>query len=54
MADILRLDSGGNPLHWIDQEEAACYYAKGMVTWTLGEPYRILHGGRNRFTGLQA
>ncbi|MCR1346269.1 HNH endonuclease [Acidithiobacillus ferrooxidans] len=54
MADILRLDSAGNPLHWIGQEEAAGYYAKGMVVWTLGEPFRILHGGRNRFTGLQS
>ncbi len=54
MADILRLDSAGTPLHWIDQEEAAAYYAKGMVTWTMGEPFRVLHGGRNRVTGLQS
>ena len=54
MADVLRLDSAGNPLHWIGQEEAAGYYAKGMVVWTMGEPFRILHGGRNRFTGLQS
>ena len=54
MADILRLDSAGNPLHWIGQEEAAGYYAKNMVTWTLGEPFRVLHGGRNRITGLQS
>ena len=54
MADILRLDSAGNPLHWIGQEEAACYYAKGLVAWTLGEPFRVLHGGRNRITGLRS
>jgi 5-methylcytosine-specific restriction endonuclease McrA len=48
------LDSTGNPLHWIGQEEAAAYYAKGMVAWTLGDPFRILHGGRNRVTGLQS
>jgi len=48
---ILRLDSAGNPLHWIHHEEAACYYAKGMVAWTIGEPFRILHGGHNRLTG---
>jgi len=52
VAAILRLDSAGNPLHWIHHEEAACYYAKGMVAWTIGEPFRILHGGRNRLTGL--
>ena len=54
MAAILRLDSAGNPLHWIGQEEAAAYYAKDMVTWTMGEPFRVLHGGRNRMTGLQS
>lgn len=54
MAAILRLDSAGNPLHWIGQEEAAGYYAKDMVTWTMGEPFRVLHGGRNRMTGLQS
>ena len=54
MAAILRLDSAGNPLHWIGQEEAAGYYAKGQVAWTLGDPFRILHGGRNRMTGLQS
>ena len=54
MSAVLRLDSAGNPLHWIDQEEAAAYYAKGLVSWTLGEPFRVLHGGRNRVTGLQS
>ena len=54
MNAVLRLDSAGNPLHWIDQEEAAAYYAKGLVAWTLGEPFRVLHGGRNRITGLQS
>lgn len=52
MAHILRLDSAGTPMQWIGQEEAACYYAKNMVSWTVGEPFRILHGGRNRLTGL--
>ena len=54
MSAILRLDTGGNPLHWIGPDEAACYYAKDMVTWTLGQPFRVLHGGRNRFTGQQS
>lgn len=51
MTQILRLDNAGNPLHWINHEEAACYYAKDLVSWTIGEPFRILHGGRNRLTG---
>ncbi len=54
MTAILRLDSAGNPLHWVEYEEAAAYYAKNMVTWTMGEPFRVLHGGRNRVTGQQS
>lgn len=54
MTNILRLDSAGNPLHWIGPEEAASYYAKGLIGWTLGEPFRVLHGGRNRITGSQS
>jgi len=54
VTNILRLDSAGNPLHWINQEEAAIYYAKGLIAWTVGAPFRVLHGGRNRLTGLQS
>lgn len=54
MANILRLDSAGSPLHWIGKEEAAIYYAKDMIAWTLGSPFKILYGGRNRLTGLQS
>lgn len=54
MSAILRLDSTGSPMHWIDYEEAASYYAKGLVCWTLGEPFRVLRGGKNRFSGEQS
>ncbi|MBU2722670.1 HNH endonuclease, partial [Acidithiobacillus ferridurans] len=54
MSAILRLDVSGNPLHWIGQEEAASYYAKNLVAWTLGDPFQILHGGRNRLSGVQS
>ncbi len=54
MTAILRLDSAGSPMHWINQEEAAAYYTKGLVSWTLGKPFRILHGGHNRIIGQQS
>ncbi len=54
MNAILRLDASGNPLQWIGQEEAACYYAKNLVAWTLGDPFQVLHGGRSRLSGSQS
>ncbi len=54
LGNILRLDSSGNPVKWIDYEEAACYYSKNLVGWTVGDPFRILRGGRNRFSGDQS
>ncbi|OCX68622.1 HNH endonuclease [Acidithiobacillus thiooxidans] len=45
---ILRLDIGGMPREWISFESAAYYYAKGLVGWTHGEPFKVLHGGTGR------
>lgn len=51
MTSILRLDNAGNPTQWINHEDAAIYYAKDLIAWTLGDPFRILHGGVSRMTG---
>ncbi len=42
---ILRLDIQGNPMAWLNDEEASYYYAKDLVAWTYGDPFRVLHGG---------
>lgn len=49
---ILRLDVGGRPMEWIDFEVAAYYYAKDLVLWTYGDPFKILRGGYNRLGEL--
>jgi hypothetical protein len=51
MALILQLDSQGQPSKWITWQEAACYHAKGLVSWEVGKTDRVILGGDNRFTG---
>ncbi|WMS85674.1 HNH endonuclease [Pleionea litopenaei] len=53
-AQVLRLDKSGFPMQWIGVEEAACYYAKNMVLWSLGKFCVTLHGGHSRLTGEQS
>lgn len=54
MALILQLDSHGQPGNWITWQEAAVYYAKDLVSWSLGEVELTLRGGDNRLTGKQS
>ena len=48
---ILRLNNAGQPLEWIDWQQAACLYSRDLVTWTLGDTIFNIHGGRCRETG---
>ena len=48
---ILQLDAAGNPCSWITYEEAAYYYAKNLVAWTLGDNDYTIYGGENSITG---
>jgi hypothetical protein len=47
---ILALDVAGAPHRWIDVEDAAHYYAKGMIAWAVGDTEFVLHGGIQRST----
>ncbi|NVJ50551.1 MAG: HNH endonuclease [Gammaproteobacteria bacterium] len=51
---VLRLDKSGFPMTWIGLEEAACFYAKNMVLWSIGTNSTRLHGGINRISGAQS
>jgi 5-methylcytosine-specific restriction endonuclease McrA len=51
---VLSLDAHGRILDWMQWQDAACLYARGAVAWTLGEPCLTIHGGTNRFSGLQS
>lgn len=51
---ILQLDTAGNPRSWITYENAAYYYAKNLIAWTVdGDEYTI-RGGKNRITSEQS
>jgi 5-methylcytosine-specific restriction endonuclease McrA len=51
---VLSLDAHGHILNWMHWQEAACLYARGAVSWTMGEPCMTIHGGYNRLTGAQS
>lgn len=50
---ILRLDATGQPVKWIDWQEAANIYARDCVAWTAGDNSFELHGGYSRISGQQ-
>ena len=52
--DVLQLDCSGRPQAWMTAKEAAVLYASDEVSWTLGDPFRILRGGVQRATGHQS
>ncbi len=54
MIHVLALDAAGTPHRWLTVEEAAHYYAKGMVAWDMGDNEFVLHGGVSSLTGRQS
>jgi hypothetical protein len=47
---ILALDVAGAPHRWISVEQAAHYYAKGLIAWSVGVNEFVLRGGIQRRT----
>jgi 5-methylcytosine-specific restriction endonuclease McrA len=54
MTMILQLDSSGQPNKWITWQDAVTYYAKDLVSWSLGDAELVVRGGDNRLTGSQS
>jgi hypothetical protein len=51
-SDVLILDAGGIPHHWMDWEDAITLKAKGGIAWEYGqEDSEQYHGGTSRITG---
>jgi 5-methylcytosine-specific restriction endonuclease McrA len=48
---ILRLNIAGQPIEWLNWEQAVCMYARDLVVWTLGDTVREIYGGTQRLTG---
>ena len=53
-AQILRLNLAGQPLEWINWQEAVSLYARDIVAWSLGDVVREVCGGHCRRTGKQS
>lgn len=51
---ILELDIAGSPKRWINYEQAAYYYAKGLVAWTPTQDDFDVYGGTSRLTGTRS
>lgn len=51
---VLRLDVAGSPLEWIDYQDAVRLYASESVTYTLGSPLYVVHGGISARTGQRS
>jgi 5-methylcytosine-specific restriction endonuclease McrA len=51
LPQILALNKGGEPLHWINFKECLFYEAKGKIAWTDGRIKIALRGGTNAKTG---
>jgi 5-methylcytosine-specific restriction endonuclease McrA len=54
MPRILRLNISGQPVEWLNWEQATCLYARDMVAWTLGDMVRTIRGGISRASGRQS
>lgn len=54
MISILGVDQTGFPVRWLSYEDAARHYTIGNVLYTIGDPFRILHGGTNRVRLVQS
>ena len=51
---ILQLDVNGQPIDWINWQDAVTYEAKGLVAWSMGEAEFSFRGGNSRLTGEQS
>lgn len=52
---ILTLDSGGMPHHWMNHQDAITLKYKGCIAWEFGEDDRNTYlGGTSRITGIRS
>ncbi len=50
---ILRINTAGAPIEWLNWQDAVCLHARELVSWTYGEEVMAVHGGHSRLTGEQ-
>lgn len=50
-AKILRLNTAGQPMEWLNWKQCVTLYAREIVSWSLGGVVRRVHGGESKITG---
>ena len=50
---ILRINTAGAPVEWLNWQQAVCLHARELVSWTYGEEVMAVHGGHSRLKGEQ-
>ncbi|MBL4679162.1 MAG: HNH endonuclease [Pseudomonadales bacterium] len=50
---ILRINTAGMPVEWLNWQDAVCLHARELVSWSYGEEVMAVHGGHSRSTGEQ-
>lgn len=53
-AKILRLNLAGQPIEWLEWQQAVCLYARDLVVWSLGDVIQSVKGGLSRATGRRS
>lgn len=48
---ILRLNKSGQPIDWVNWQQAACLHSRDLICWSLGETIYRIRGGYNRASG---
>ena len=43
-AKILRLNVAGQPIEWLNWQQAVCLFARDLVSWTLGDVVKKVIG----------
>lgn len=51
---ILRLNKAGQPIEWLNWQQAACLHSRDLICWSLGETIYRIRGGYNRASGCQS
>ncbi|MGV6806415.1 MAG: HNH endonuclease [bacterium] len=53
-ARILRLNLAGQPIEWLDWQDAVCLHARDLVSWSMGDVVKKVVGGYSRILGRQS
>ncbi len=51
---ILRLDKAGQPVEWLNWQDAVSVFCLGRIAWSLGDERIVVRGGKSGLSGEQS